>query len=65
MKTIRITTSDWLETEFSVSVIQATPQTGKEHRLKTDNRRVSQKFANYIASIARVETNTMLIVPAA
>ncbi len=65
MKTIRIADCDWLETEFSVPIVQAMPQSGKEHRLKTDDRRVSQPFASEITGIARVETNTMLLVPSA
>lgn len=61
MKTIRIAASDWLETEFSVPVVQAGSKSAAGHRLNADDRRVSHPFA----SIARVETNTGLLVPVA
>lgn len=65
MKTIRIAECDWLETEFSVPVVQAMPRNGRENRLNADDRRASHRFASEIASIARGETNTVLLVPPA
>lgn len=65
MKTIRIATSDWLETEFSVPVVHATPQHGRERDLKIDGLRKRQPFAGEIVSIARTETKTVLFVPSA
>jgi hypothetical protein len=65
MKMIRTAASDWLETEFSVPVFKAMSESGKARRLITDGERVGGPFAGEIVSLARAETNTMLIVPAA
>ena len=65
MKLIRIAASDWLETEFSVPIVQAMPQEGKEHHFNFRDRRAGLPFAGKIAGIARAEANTILSAPSA
>lgn len=65
MKTLRIATCDWFETEFSVPIVKAMPRCGKECRFITDGERASNPFARKVISSARAEINTVLLVPAA